>query len=120
MNKIFAALAVLTVSSFSLAGPAGGTIGYRGTLSPGETHDQAVVLNGGQESVRIRAVGSVDGGDIDCALMDHDHDIVAQDMDATNLCLIQGAVRTRALFYVRVKNNGSQTQSFVVVVDSGE
>lgn len=110
MNKIFAALAVLTVSSFALAGPAGGARDYEGTLRPGETHDFPVVLNG-QEDVVIVARGTSQG-DLDCALYDHDMNELDKDIDSTNLCMIDGHVQRAALFYVRVKNNGRGAQAF--------
>ncbi len=113
MNKsiiaVLASVSVLLVSGLAMAG---GSV--RGVARPGQTLSYDI---GSAPGNRISILVDGDGdGDIDCVLVDDDGDVVSQDRDATDTCLLQG--RSREYHYtLRITNNGRRSSLFTARIN---
>ena len=104
-------IALLTfISATSFADPIGGTRTAKGLVRPGEVDVYSIPLRA-NELTRFVAQGDGDG-DIDCFAYDDNGNLIGQDSDSTDTCLIDIRSFWSATFKFVIKNNGSSTDSY--------
>ena len=114
MNKIIGALSIiatLSISAISFAGAVGGPKVVKESVRPMSTDFYQIYFRGNEVAhVEVKGDGDTD---LDCYVYDQNRNLVAQDIDSTDYCVLNWVPRWTGPFTLFIKNQGDVSNVYV-------
>jgi hypothetical protein len=114
MNKIIGMLTIVTtlaISAVSFAGAVGGPKFVKQVVESRSTDYYQIAFRA-NEVAHVEVNGD-DSTDLDCFVYDSNKNLVVQDVDSTDYCVLEWVPRWTGVFTVFIKNHGYQSNMYV-------